>query len=487
MTDTPSEKSAIDVSMGAVKTYDANGPAERALRKKFDTRVMPLVSLMYAMAFLDRVNVGFASLAGMQKNIGLVGNQYNIGLMCFYISYIAIEAPSNLLGKHYGMGRWLAGCTLGFGLILMCTAFIRNFGEFAALRFLLGIFEGGMLPGIAWFLSKFYRRQELTYRMAVVLAVSNIGTSFGGLLASAILKIKHIGWLTTWRNIFLIEGIVTMAVGFAAFFFIVDGPEKASWLTAEEKELAASRIASELPASTEAAQHTRLESIKQGIFSVNVWCIGISFLFINIAVQGAAVFLPTVIGTLFPTKTTIQKQLLAVPPYFFASFMQATIPFLSMRYDKRAPFMMFHAALAIAGYGILVGAKSKVAKYVATFLLTGGTFPFGAYSPGLTAINTAPDSVRAMAIGLVAAVGNTGGIISVWTYISKDAPNYKKGNTLNLAGMIIVFALTAFTWAYMNWENKKRDNGDRDHRLEGLTEDQAAMLGHKHPKYRYRI
>ncbi|KAJ6523077.1 hypothetical protein DFH09DRAFT_1190880 [Mycena vulgaris] len=115
---------------------------------------MPLVSF----SFLDRVNFGFASVAGLQASLGLHGFQYNIGLTCFYTTYVVVETPNNLRGKHFGTGRWLAGCAFGFGICCMYSAFVRNFAEFC--------FSSKEGPGIAYFLSKIYRRQELTCRSA---------------------------------------------------------------------------------------------------------------------------------------------------------------------------------------------------------------------------------------------------------------------------------------------------------------------------------
>ncbi|KAJ6525025.1 major facilitator superfamily domain-containing protein [Mycena vulgaris] len=471
-------------SAGDVAVYDIGSSEEKRLRSKLDRRIMPLVCLL-SFCFLDRVNVGFASLAGLQKSLGLHGVQYNIGLTCFYTTYVVIEAPSNLLGKHFGMGKWLAGCAFGFGICCLASAFVRNFGEFCLVRALLGVFEGGMLPGIAFWLSKFYRRRELTQRQSVavslVLASSNIGAACGGLnrAFSKLTTTNSIGWLKTWRN--LIEGLITTVVALCIFFLMIDSPMHASWLTEEEKILAIGRIESEYPAVNEAAQHTRAQTLRQGLLNINTWLVSIGFLFIT------AVFLPTVIGSLFPGKTSIEKQLLSVPPYFFAALVQVIVPWISMRVDTRGPFMAGHAAVGIIGYAIFVGSSSAHARYAACFLVAGGAFPFGAFSPGLVAVNTGPDATRAVALGVVASVGNVGGIISTWTYVSSDAPNYRKGNTLNLAGMAIVLAITAATIVYMKWENAQRARGARDHRLIGLAPGEESQLGHLHPEFRYKI
>ncbi|KAF7362564.1 putative pantothenate transporter [Mycena venus] len=497
-------KSAEDIASFIQPVYDIRSFEEDRLRSKFDKRIMPLVCSV-SLCFLDRVNVGFASVAGLQKSLGLEGVQYNIGLTCFYTTAAVFSSPNNLLGKHFGMGRWLAGCTLGFGICCMCSAFVRNYGEFCLVRTLLGICEGGVLPGIAFLLSKFYRRQELTYRhvfdpfctlvnfmifsgvLGPVLASQNIGAAVGGLIASGILKIDHIGSLKSWRNIFLIEGLITTVVAIGVFILVVDSPIQATWLTEDEKILAVRRLESEYPAVNEAAQHTRKQTIRAGLLNINAWLVALAFFFINVALQGAAVFLPTIIATLFPEKTAIQKQLLSVPPYFLGAIVQITSPYISMRMDIRSPFMIFHACVGAIAYAILVGSKSLHARYAACFLVAAGPFTFGTFSHGLVAINTSPDPTRVVALGVLSSMGQLGGIVSTWTYVASDAPGYHRGNTLNLAGMIAVIVLIVGTMVHMKWENAQRDHGKRDYRLNGLTPIEESQLGHRHPKFRYKI
>ncbi|KAJ7457368.1 major facilitator superfamily domain-containing protein [Mycena latifolia] len=461
-----SAKSAEDAASFIQPVYDIRSFEEDRLRRKLDMRIMPLVCLL-SFCFLDRVNVGFASVAGLQTSLGLKGIQYNIGSVLYWPSF----SVSNLLGKHFGMGRWLAGCTFGFGICCMCSAFVRNYGEFCLVRALLGIFEGGVLPGIAFFLSKFYRRQELTHRYVLHDCRINIGAAVGGLIASGILKIDHIGSLKSWRN--LIEGLITIVVAICVFFLVVDSPKQANWLTEEDKVLAVGRLESEYPAVNEAAQHTRKQTIRAGLLNINV--------------SHSAVFLPTVIATLFPGKTPVQKQLLSVPPYFMAAVVQIISPYVSMRMDTRGPFMAFHACVGVIAYAIFVGSKSLHARYAACFLVAAGPFPFGAFSPGLVAVNTGPDPTCAVALGVLSSIGYLGGIVSTWTYVASDAPDYRRGNKLNLAGMVAVLVFTLATMVHMKWENAQRDRGKRDHRLDELTPTEESQLGHRHPKFRYKI
>ncbi|KAJ6545883.1 major facilitator superfamily domain-containing protein [Mycena vulgaris] len=488
-----SEKSAVDVT---APVYDIRSEENR-LRRKLDHRIMPLPHFpeftyhcLDAFCFLDRVNVGFASVAGLQacifcqsmggkpkiplnRSLGLHGIQYNIG---------------NLLGKHFGMRRWLAGC--GFGICCMCSAFVRNFAEFCFVRALLGVFEGGVLPGIASaFPSPRLVKPNIYYPPQwVSSSLQATSAQHLAVLLHPTSREQHwlaenLAQLLAHFQIFLIEGLITTVVAICVFFLVIDSPLQARWLTEEEKILAVGRLESEYPAINEAAQHTRKQTIRQGLLNINAstWLIAIGFLFIT------AVFFPTVIATLFPEKTPVAKQLLSVPPYLMDAVMQIITPYVSMRMDTRGPFMAALAGVGIIGYAIFVGSKSLHARYAACFLVAAGAFPFGAFSPGLVAVNTGPDTTRAVALGILSSIGYLGGIISTWTYVNADAPDYRNGNTLNLAGMVIVLVLTVVTMIYMKWENAQRARGARDHHLDGLTPAEEAQLGHLHPKFRYKL
>lgn len=149
----------------------------------------------------------------MEKDLKLKGYNYNQVLSVFYISYILFEIPSNMACKLVGPGWFLPGITFGFGILTVCFAFVHDIKTACAVRFLLGIFEAGMLPGIAYYMSRWYRRSELAFRLALYVVMAPLAGAFGGLLASAILRLPHFGSTRRWEMIFAIEGIVTIGLG----------------------------------------------------------------------------------------------------------------------------------------------------------------------------------------------------------------------------------------------------------------------------------
>ncbi|SPO01620.1 uncharacterized protein DNG_04294 [Cephalotrichum gorgonifer] len=164
---------------------------ERRVCKKIDRMILPIVCLLYLFCFIDRASIGNARLAGMEEDLHMQGIDYNATLSIFYISYIIFEIPSNILCKIIGPGWYLPLLTILFGACSVANAFVKSVPQAMAVRFLLGVFEAGMLPGIAYYLSRWYRRSELTFRLACYIATAPLAGAFGALLASSILTLDE--------------------------------------------------------------------------------------------------------------------------------------------------------------------------------------------------------------------------------------------------------------------------------------------------------
>ncbi|KAF9259714.1 MFS general substrate transporter [Marasmius fiardii PR-910] len=462
--------------------------AEAKLRMKIDLMVVPTVSLLYLFCFIDRANIGNARLAGLETDLALTGNDYNAILSVFYISYIIFEIPSNIICKKVGPGWFLPTISFLFGVTSLGTAFVNDMGAACGVRFLLGVFEAGMLPGIAYYMSRWYRRSELAFRLSLYIAMAPLAGAFGGLLASAILSLDHFGSLHRWRMIFAIEGIVTCGLALLGFFTLTDRPATARWLTEEEKKLAILRVRSERVGQTEVLDKIDTEKLLRGIFNPVILAVSFIFLLNNITVQGLAFFLPTIVKTIYPTSTVVSQQLHTVPPYVVGAFFTVLFPFLSWRFDKRQLFMIISAPLMVIGYIMFLASKDPQVRYGATFLIASGAFSFGALSNAQVSANVVSDTARATAIGTNVMFGNIGGLISTWSFLPFDAPDYKIGNGLNLAAsattVIVSVALLVWMWR----DNVRRDvkNVDIRARLEGLDQKAIQDLDWRHPSFRWR-
>ncbi|KAF2135986.1 uncharacterized protein K452DRAFT_303143 [Aplosporella prunicola CBS 121167] len=465
---------------------DFDRAAEARLRLKIDLNVVPTVALLYLFCFIDRANIGNAKLAGLEKDLALQGYDYNKVLSIFYISYIVFEIPSNMACKWIGPGWFIPMLSLGFGICSICTAFVHDIHSASGVRFLLGLFEAGMLPGIAYYLSRWYRRSELAFRLALYVVMAPLAGAFGGLLASAILKLPHFGSLHRWRMIFAIEGIITCGLALISFITMADRPETARWLTQQEKDLAIARVKSERVGTTEVLDRLDSKKLLRGIFSPVTISTAFIFLLNNITVQGLAFFLPTIVRTIYPHDSVISQQLHTVPPYIVGAFFTLFLPFVSWRLDRRNILFIASAPLMMIGYIMFLASTNPQVRYGATFLIASGAFPFGALCNAQVSANVVTDTARSSAIGTNVMLGNVGGLISTWSFLPSDGPNYHIGNGLNLAtsSLMLVIAILLLLW--MTADNKRREKLDIHAELAKLDEGTVEDLDWRHPAFRWK-
>ncbi|KAG4433831.1 hypothetical protein IFR05_010679 [Cadophora sp. M221] len=459
---------------------------ESRIRMKMDWRIVPTVWILYLLCFIDRASIGNARVQGLEPDLNMVGGfRFNWALTIFYISYIAVEIPSTILLRVIGAKYYLPLLVVSFGLVSMCTSFVTNYAGIVACRFFLGIAEGGMMPGIAFYLSCFYRRQELMFRIGLFISGASLAGAFGGLLAAGLSSIPKWGVASSplygWRQIFFFEGIITFLLAGLAILVLPSRPDECKFLTPQDRYIALERINRE---HRENAQtKTTLNDVKVGLCNINNIICAFGFLFATISAQSLSLFLPTILRAL--GWTALKTQFYSVPPYAVACLWTLLGCWLSDRFKRRGLFAVLNAAISMTGYCIIVTASSNTIRYLGVFFAAAGAFPNGPgfLSWGLN--NAAGPAIRAVTSGYIVAVGNVGSIIATWTYLPTDAPAYSRGHYVNVAAEVMALLLAILGIIYTKWENRKRDSGARDHRLVGLTEEQAGNLGYKHPGFRY--
>ncbi|KAI1390739.1 MFS general substrate transporter [Hypoxylon trugodes] len=458
---------------------------ETIVRRKLDWQIVPTVTLLYLLCFLDRINIGNARIQGMQEELNLVGYRFNIATSIFYIVYLTIEVPSNILLKRIGPRFYLPGLVVGFGAVSVGTAFVKSYEQLCAVRALLGIFEGGTMPGLAFFLSSFYKREELYFRVGIYVSAASIAGAFGGLLAAGFSQIPEWGIassrLHTWRNIFFFEGLITMIVALLAPIVLPQSPETSKSLNERERWIAAERLRRESKAHPN--EKIQPHHIKRALLNINNYICAAGFFAINITVQGLSVFMPTLLKEMGWESLTAQYY--TVPVYVAASLIAIGISLVSDKTRMRGIYLALFTLLGIIGFAMLRWGTGNGLRYAAVYLCAIGAFPGGPgfLSWGLN--NSAGPAVRAVTSGWIVTLGTMGGILAVWAYLPTDGPSFPIGHTINLVAQIFVLFLSIFGIWYCVRENRLRAQGKRDHRLEGLTEAEQADLGYKHPDFRY--
>ena len=261
---------------------------EAATYRKVSWRLLPLLLVCYLVAYLDRVNVGFAKLQ-MAQSLHLSDTVYGLGAGIFFLGYFLFEIPSNLILHRVGARLWIARIMVSWGVISMLTMFVTTPAMFYAMRFLLGLAEAGFFPGIILYLTYWYpahRRGRMTTWFMTAVALSGV---VGGPISGYILKTFDgtNGW-QGWQWLFLLEGLPSVLAGVAIFFLLDDRIAGATWLSPEEKQLLARNVDTEQAGKEDMALRTVLASGR-------VWLMSAIYLSLVMGLYGVSFWLPTII------------------------------------------------------------------------------------------------------------------------------------------------------------------------------------------------
>ena len=266
-----------------------------------------------------------------------------------------------------------------------------------------------------------------------------------------------------------------------AVFVLPSTPDACKFLTPRDQYIALQRMNQEhKEVSTE---KTQPHHIRRAFLNFNNVICGLGFFSINVSVQSFSLFLPTILNAL--GWTALKTQFYTVPPYTVAVVWSIIIFRLSDKFKARGYFLILGAVLAISGYSILATAKSNSVKYGAVFLAACGAFPGGPLFIAWGLNNASGPSVRAVSSGYILSIGSSGALLAVWTYLEKDKPFYRRGHYINIGANCVTLCLAVIGICYTKWENRKREAGERQERLAGLSDDEQNKLGYRHPEFRY--
>lgn len=207
---------------------------EKRVMRKITLRIVPFIMLLYFIAFLDRVNIGFAALT-MNQDLGFSPTVFGLGAGIFFLGYFLFEVPSNLILHKVGARIWIARVMITWGLVSGCMAFVQGTTSFYILRFLLGVAEAGFFPGIILYLSYWFpaaRRAQVT---AIFMAAAPLSTALGSPVSAALLEMHGMLGYAGWQWLFVLEALPAVVLGIVVLFYLTDRPEKAHWLTDEER------------------------------------------------------------------------------------------------------------------------------------------------------------------------------------------------------------------------------------------------------------
>ncbi|KAI0392836.1 putative MFS transporter [Xylariaceae sp. FL0594] len=455
------EKRREDVEVSA--SVGDDGPitdAERALKWKQDKRIIPLSAGIYFLCYLDRSNIGNAKILNaatkndLMTEAHITNPQFQIALFIFLVAYGLFEVPSNILLKKFRPSRWIAFLMFSWGALTIGLGGIHNYATLTVVRFLLGVFEAGLFPGLVYYLTFWYKSDERSIRVALILASATLAGAFGGAIAYGIGHINKAGGLSAWRWLFIIEGIPSVLSAFFVWFFLPDFPENAKWLTAEERDLAVHRLRLEGSKGLHKAM-TWVEA-KQTLTDWRLWGHYVIYFGISVPFSSLSLFTPSITAGL--GYGSLRAQLMTVPPYAVAYVVQILTSWSADHFNERG---LHSAALALLGaVGFLISAVLPADAYLSRYggLILAASGAFACIPPllGWLSSNIFSTAAVGMAIALNIGLGGAPGqIVGVFVYKPDEAKRgYPTGHFTNAALLFMVAVGAVLLRFYYAWRNK---------------------------------
>ncbi|KAL4981046.1 major facilitator superfamily domain-containing protein [Aspergillus desertorum] len=433
--------------------------AERALCRRFDLRLMPVLAVMYLFNALDKGNLGNAETDGMSDDLHFKPGQYNLLLSIFFVPYVIFAPPIAMLGKRFSPARVLPILMFSFGSFTLIASSIKNFGGMFALRWFLGMAEAAFFPLVIYYLTTFYRRAELARRLALFYAASNIANAFAGLIAFGVFQIEDTA-MSQWRYLFIIEGSATVVFSFFAFWYLPRSAAEAKFLSSDEKALAFHRIQVDSSAIVNEKFNLRealgifRHPTTYGFLAIEV-CLGVPL-------QGVSLFMPQIIQRL--GYSTVKTNLYTVAPNVTGAVMLLILAFSSDAVKLRSPFIVLGFLFTFTGFMVYasisdVRAQIKLA-YFATFMMTWGTSAPSVLLSTWYNNNIAHEGRRILLTSIGVPLANLMGLVASNVFRSQDKPKYMPA-LITVGSFGATGALLAgLLGLYMALDNKRRNHRD---------------------------
>lgn len=485
---------AIETEHGGLDETDLpdyhDAETTRILRK-VDFRLVPMLTILYLLAFLDRGNIGNAKVAGMTKTLGMNGAQYNMALTVFFFPYAVFEVPSNVVLKLMRPSTWIMILMLLWGCAMTFQGIVKSYNQLLVTRIFLGLTESGFFPAASYLLTTWYCRFEVQTRMACFFSAASLAGAFSGLLAFGIEKMEGIGGLEGWRWIFILEGIITVLVGFTLHWALPDSPATASFLDTHEKAFLERRLMQD--AGTKAGHVNMHDGFQWHILraALTEWKIYLAVIVYwgnSVCLYGFTYSAPTIIKTL--GYQTWQAQLMTVPIYVLGAISTVFCSWLSDRKQIRWAIIVGGYSLGACCFVALLSIPHPRYPGLTYAFLFG--IPAGVYPPLITILswvanNLAPTWKRAVGMAVLISIGNLGGAVGSNIYLEAQEPHYWLGYGLCLGILVAAIVCTLLLKTAYSSINKKRDSMSEAEIRARYTEAELLDMGDKSPLYRYVI
>lgn len=412
--------------------------ADAALSKA-RRRLIPFLFVLYLVAYLDRINVGFASLQ-MNRELGLTESVFGLGAGLFFLGYSIFEVPSNLILERVGARLWIARIMISWGVVAMAMIAVRGAASFFALRFVLGLAEAGFFPGVILYLTFWFPAREQARAVALFMTATALAGVIAGPVSGALLELHGLAGLSGWQWLFILEGLPAVILGVMVLLYLPDGPNSAAWLEVDERAALLIKLEGERRRGTQKRSHSFAEAIGNS----TVWILSLVYFAIVFGLYGVTFWLPQIIQS-FGSRSDFEIGMLSAIPFFGAAIAMVFVGRSSDLSGERRWHLAFCAGVGAIGLMLASMTHSPLLSLGALSIAAAGiwgTFgPFWAMPPEFLS-----GTAAAGAIALINSIGNLGGFAGPYVVgIVKQTTHSFAGGMIVMAMSLVAAGLLALT------------------------------------------
>lgn len=432
------DQDRLDQEVRPPQTIAESRLADAALSKA-RRRLIPFLFVLYLVAYLDRINVGFASLQ-MNRELGLTESVFGLGAGLFFLGYSLFEVPSNLILARVGARRWIARIMISWGVVAIAMVAVRGAISFFALRFILGLAEAGFFPGVILYLTFWFPAREQARAVALFMTATALAGVIAGPVSGALLELHGLLGMSGWQWLFILEGLPALILGVLVLLYLPDGPEKAVWLEVDERAALLTRLEREGRRSTQKRQR----SFREAISNSTVWLFSLVYFAIVFGLYGVTFWLPQIIRS-FGTRSDFGIGMLSAIPFVGAAIAMVFVGRASDSSGERRWHLAVCAVIGAAGLTLASMTRSPLLSLGALSIAAvgiWGTFgPFWAMPAEFLSGTAAAGS-----IALINSIGNLGGFAGPYLVgMLKQQTHSFAGGMLLMAASLVVAGLLALT------------------------------------------
>ncbi|KAL1966148.1 hypothetical protein VTN77DRAFT_4700 [Rasamsonia byssochlamydoides] len=426
----------------------------KALRRKIDWNIVPLMFCCYTLQFIDKVIVNYAAVMGITTDLKLKGNDFSNAATSFFIAYLVAEAPNTWLLQKVPAAKWLGSNVALWGVVVAATSGVKDYTGLVVARVFLGLFEATIGPSLMIISSQYYTKAEQAPRFCFWYLGLGVGQIIGGLVSFGFQHVSPHAPLSGWRIMFIVLGIVTAIVGVATFLFLPDTPMKARFMSDAEKVALLRHISSNKTGVWN--QKFEIKQVIEAVFDVQVWLLTLMVVLQSVSSGVVTTYSSTLIKNL--GFSSPHAALLNMPSGIVSIFFTLLVGIGIRRSSHRWAWVFFCSIPGIIGGGLMsfLPNSNTAGLLIGVYLINAIVAPLPVIYHW-TAANCAGYTKRAFASALVAGSFSIGNIIGPQTFQAKDAPEYRPAKIAVLATQAAAAVLAVVLFAYYVWENKRRD------------------------------